>query len=88
LERLLPAPNRADLPCQHRHALPILGHGVAAGHRGHHDAQPQRSGSDYRSGLVPPAVVRVRHRRARPAQANDRVRRRLRHRPRQRADQD
>ena len=88
LERLLPDSDRADLPHRHRHAVSVLGDGVAAGHRRDHDAQPQRSGPDHGRRLDAAAVIRVRHRRARSAQAHDRVRRRLRRRPGQRDDQD
>src|SRR6266404_895555 len=88
LERLLPDPDRAGLPHRHRYPVPVLGDGVAAGHGRDHDAQPQRSASDHGRRLVAAAIIRVRHCRARPAQAHDCVRCGLWRRTRQRADQD
>ena len=82
VERLLPDADRAGLPHRHRHAVSVLGAGVAAGHRRDHDAQPQRSGTDHGRRLAAAAVLRVRHRRARSAESDDGVRRRLRRRVR------
>ena len=67
---------------------PYWVHGLAAGHRRDHDAQPRRSGPDHESRLVAAGVIRIRHGRARPAKADDDLRRRLWPRTGQRHDQD
>ena len=89
VERLLPDADRAGLPHRHRHAVSVLGAGVAAGHRRDHDAQPQRSGPDHGRSTG----CRCRRRSSArstpdPLHPDDRLRRRLRRGPGRRADQD